>query len=139
MIDSTTADALDALYLEIQAAPAGQSPAFEARLADLIREPMLVIDGRTLVTARYTLNITNALQLRAKNWYMKSLMEIGQANQPFASCWFEYEPVIGFVQGGTGSTGATIGLAACAAIARVWAEIIRRWLIGNIPRAPHDA
>lgn len=127
-----TAVALDALADAIKTIETWD-PNIDSQLSALIAEPMLVIEGRTLAPARYTLNVTNALQLRAKKWYMKSLMEIGQPNQPYASSWFEYEPQLGFVQGGTGSTGATIGLATCAAIARVWAEIIRRWLAGNYP------
>jgi hypothetical protein len=131
-VSSVTAAQLDALGDTIKDL-AGPSATIDSQLAALIAEPMLVIEGRTLVNARFTLNVTNALNLRAKKWYFKSLMEIGQPNQPFAAAWFEYEPQLGFVQGGTGTTGMTIGTATCAAICKVWAEIIRRWLAGNYP------
>lgn len=131
-VSSVTADQLEALAETIKTL-AGPSATIDAQLASLIAEPMRVIEGRTLVNARFTLNVTNALQLRAKKWYFKSLMEIGQPNQPYAAAWFEYEPELGFVQGGTGTTGMTLGTTTCAAIARVWAEIVRRWLAGNYP------
>jgi hypothetical protein len=132
MIDSTTADQLDALADRLKAAT-GPSADLDTQMRTLIAEPMLTIQGRTLASARYTLNITNALQARAKQWYMKSLMEIGYPGQPYASCWFDYVPQLGEVRGGAGATGATIGLATCAAICTVWSTIIRRWLAGNYP------
>jgi hypothetical protein len=131
-IDTSTAVALDALGDELKAATATPSADFDARLLAAITPAMQEIEKRSPATGfRYTLNVTNALQLRAKKWYLKGMMEIGQPNQPFASCWFEYEPQLGFVQGGTGSVGASLGLSTCAAICHVWAEIVRRYLANN--------
>lgn len=131
-VDLGTADALEALAVDIRTATA-PDPALDARMFALIAEPMLAIQGRTLTPQRFTLNVTYALTARAKQWYMRGLMEIGQANQPYASCAFEYMPQLGFVQGGTSATGASLGLACSAAVCRAWAEIIRRWVAGNYP------
>lgn len=130
MITTDTADQLDALAIELASA-AEPDVALDQRLYDLILEPCQVIQGRTPAAGfKYTLNVTNALQLRAKQWYLKGIMEIGEPNQPFAACGFEFMPQLGFVQGGTSSTGSSIGLAACSAIAKSWALIIRTYVAG---------
>lgn len=127
---------LDALGDQLAAA-IGPNPALDALMFSQIAPVMWEIEQRqpSNPDARFTLNITNALVLRAKKWYMKSCMEIGQPNQPFCSIWFEYVPVLGYVQGGTGTTkgAATLGTGCCAAICHVWAEIVRRYLAGNYP------
>jgi hypothetical protein len=130
--DGTTAVSLEALARDISAASA-PSAALDARMLALIAEPMLTIQGATLTAQPFTLNVTYALTARAKRWYMRSLFEIGEPNQPYAACGFEYMPQLGFVQGGTSSTGASIGLACSAAICRTWAEIIRRYVAGSYP------
>jgi hypothetical protein len=122
-----TADQLDALGDQLSAVT-GPDPALDAQLYNLILEPMQVIQGRTPAAGfKYTLNVTNALQLRAKGWYMRGLLEIGQSNAPFAGCGFEHI-VDGNVVDGTSGQGASIGLAACAGIAHCWAKIIRTYL-----------
>ena len=128
MITYDTADKLEALYLELQSATA-PSAALDQRLYDLVAPAALEIQGRTVATGfKYTLNVTNALQLRAKKWYLRGIMEIGLPNQPFAGCAFEYMPEPGFIQGGTNANGHSIGLATCAAIARVWSIVVREYL-----------
>lgn len=135
-ITAQTAIDLDALGDEL-AVLTGGDPAYDARMFVLIVPVMWEIENRTPSNpnARFTLNITNALVLRAKKWYMKSAMELGQPNQPFCSIWFEYVPVLGYVQGGTGTTkgAAALGPGCCAAICHVWAEIVRRHLADNYP------
>jgi hypothetical protein len=128
MITFDTANQLDALADKITAAT-GPSSELDTALYNLILEPMQTIQGRTPATGfKYTLNVTNALQLRAKGWYMRGLLEINQPNSPFAGCAFEYMDAAYNVTGGASGNGATIGLATCAAIARTWAKIIREFL-----------
>jgi hypothetical protein len=134
-ISADTAVALDALADDIWHNQTSPSAALDAKLAALITEPMKVIDGRTLATGfRYSLNITNALQLRAKHWYLSG-SEIGPTSLWPVLTGFEYHPQPGFVSAGSNSYGATLGLATCGAICRTWAEIIRRWLANNYASA----
>lgn len=135
MITIDTAVALDALAGDITANQTAPSSDLDAKLAALITEPMQVIDGRTLATGfRYSLNITNALQLRAKHWFLTGL-EIPVTNSYPVLTGFEYRPQPGYIAGGTNNGGATLGLATCAAICATWAEIIRRWLANNYASA----
>lgn len=132
-VTTATADALDALGNELKVATAA-SDDFDSRALALISQAMSEIEQRQPATGfRYSLNVTNALQLRAKKWYVRGLMEIGQANQPFAGVGLEYVPQLGYVQGGVNSTGASLGLAMLAAICHSWAAIIRLYLAGNYP------
>lgn len=155
MITAETADELEALGLAIfnpQITPnpnpalgnkwgqgvglSGPDANVDAQLAGLIAEVMQTIDGRTLATGfRYTLNVTNALQLRPKHWYLQ-LQELDGSGYGWpASCALEYRPEKASSVGGTNSFGASIGLATCACICHAWASIIRMWLAGGYPLA----
>lgn len=139
MITSQTADALDALALEIFNPADGsgltvQDANMDAQLVSLIAPVMKVIDGRDLALGfKYTLNVTNALQLRAKHWYLRGVSEYDSTSLWPANTAFEYMPSRGVVRAGTSSFGYTIGLATCAAICKCWSTIIRAWLAGNYP------
>lgn len=110
-------------------------PGMDAQLAAAIGGVLQVIDGRTLAQARYTLNVTNALQLRAKHWYLRGVSELDSSSFWPCTTAFEYMPTRGGVQGGCNSFGWTIGLATCAAICHTWAAISRMWLMRNYPLA----
>jgi hypothetical protein len=152
MITFQTADALEALALKIfdptvtpstnpsQGATwgagtglTGPDATIDAELYSLIKEVAQTIDGRIIAPGfKYTLNVTNALQLRPKKWYLKGIMELDGSGYGWPCCVaMEYIPKPGLVQGGTNSFGGTLGLAACACIAHTWANIIRRWLQGQ--------
>jgi hypothetical protein len=142
MITADTADKLDQLGLLIfdpKSAATGLHAAssdVDGQLAALIKEPMKVIDGRDLALGfKYTLNVTNALQLRAKHWYLRGVSELDSTSFWPCTTAFEYIPQPGFVQGGSNSFGWTIGLATCAAICHTWAIVIRKWLAGDYPLA----
>lgn len=140
-ISSTTADQLDALATTLTAASA-PDVAFDTQLAALIAEPMMIIDGRVLTTGfKYTLNVTCALLLRPKHWYLYGIDEYNTANVNVSSAWpatcgLVYVPdtPAGFASG-TNAHGFTIGLATGACICRAWALLIRMWLGGNYPLA----
>jgi len=157
VIDSSTADALEALALhifdpQITPAPAGsalgntwgkgvglmgQDDATDAQLLALIAPVALAIDGRTVATGlKYTLNITNASQLRPKHFYM-DLSEHDSSGYGWpASIMLTYHPQPGYTGTLSGySWGASLGLAMCGAICQAWAHIIREWLAGNYPLA----
>lgn len=155
MVDVTydTAAALDALGFEIfdphldpatltYTGPAtglhAASTDMDARLAALIAPVKLAIDGRTLELGfRYTLNITCALKLRPKNWWMRGLMEYDSASLWPANMELAYihpdNP--GGVYTGCNSFGWSIGLATCAAICHAWAMTVRMWVMHNYPWA----
>lgn len=148
MITAATADQIEALGLSIfnphtelgsgnhATGLQGPDDGADAQLASLIAEPMLTIDGRSLATGfRYTLNVTNALQLRPKHWYLRGVGELDSSSFWPASTAMEFMPSKGFVAGGTNSFGYSIGLATCACICHTWAAIIRMWLAGNYPLA----
>jgi hypothetical protein len=156
-IDIYTAAQLDNLGLEIfnphvdplrgtiagrDTALRGPDTTIDAKLLAAITEPMQVIDGRTPLSGfKYTLNVTNALQLRPKHWYLAGIMEYNTSNTGVSSLWpastaMEYIPNQPYgVAGGTNSFGYTIGLATCACICHAWASIIRMWLFNNYPSA----
>jgi hypothetical protein len=155
-IDASTAAALDALALSIhdpQITPSSspglgnhwgagvglkaQDDATDAKLAALIAPLMLAIDGRTLATGfKYTLNITNALQLRPKHWFMQYAEHDGLTyGWPANIVLNSPNPTPGVVDEGAWSWGGSLGLAACAAICKAWAQIVRLWLAGNYPLA----
>lgn len=116
----------------------GPSPEMDTKLATAIAPVMLEIDGRTLVTGlRYTLNVTNALQLRPKRWFMHGLYEWDHTSLWPASMELAYMPWDngGVYTGGVG-WGQTIGLATCCAIVRCWAAAIRMRSQNNYPPAP---
>jgi hypothetical protein len=142
MITKDTADALDALGRTIWNPATGlgltsESPDIDSELASLITEPMKTIDGRDLATGfRYTLNVTNALQLRAKHWYVSSIAELQPSPGVLrVNTSFTLMTTPGTSLGYTNSYGNTLGLATCAAICYTWEEVIRRWLLGQYPLA----
>lgn len=144
-VDQATADALDALALQIfdfhivsNPNPAlgyttsgpptgvrGNDPAIDQKLFALLSPVILAIDGHPLERAPYTLNMTMALKLRKKKWYLRGLSEMSSL-QPFpVSAAFEYEPSPGMVQAGNNSGGFTLGAAICAVQCKIWARTIR--------------
>lgn len=155
-ITAATADALDALALSIfdpQITPAsvpglgntwgkgvgltGPDASIDAQYYALIAPVMLAIDGRTMAPGfRYTLNITNALQGRPMHFYM-DLSEHDKSGYGWpASIMFTFHPQAGTMGTISGfSWGGSLALAACAAICKTWAAIIREWLAGNYPLA----
>jgi hypothetical protein len=155
MITSDTADQLEALALTIfnpQVTPNpnpalgdtwgqgtglhAQDDATDAKLLGLIAEVAKTIDGRTVATGfKYTLNITNALQLRPKHWYMQVMELDGSGYGWPCSVAMEYHSQEFPATGGVNSFGGTLGLATCACICNAWATIIRRWLQGQYPLA----
>lgn len=118
-------------------------PMIDGFLAGIIKEPMQVIDGRSPATGfKYTLNVTNALQLRPKHWYMRGLMEypvnqnsLWPANVELAYVRQDATGMSNGVYNGVNSFGWSIGLATCAAICHAWAAIVRMWIMGNYPEA----
>lgn len=156
MLTQASADALEALALaifnpEITPSPdpalgnkwgkgtglIGPDAATDAHLAALIAEPMLAIDGRTLALGfRYTLNVTNALQLRPKHWYMNLIESDGSGYGWPANTEMVYHSAPGVPEPiDADSWGGTIGLATCGCICNAWAKIIRMWLAGSYPLA----
>jgi hypothetical protein len=148
VITSDTADQIEQLGLAIfnphtEAGSGNHStglqaadPLIDAQLASLIGPVMLAIDGRTLAQGfKYTLNVTNALQLRAKHWYLRGVEELDATSFWPCSTAMEFIPTAGTVLGGTSSFGYSIGLSTCACICKTWATIIRMWLAGNYPLA----
>lgn len=156
-IDASTVDALHALALSIHdpqitpsSSPAlgdhwgpgagltAQDDATDAKLAALIAPIMLAIDGRTLPTGfKYTLNITNATQLRPKHWFMQYTEHDGSGYKWPANIVLKQNTpyVAGAVDEGAWSWGGSLGLAACGAICKAWAQIVALWLAGNYPLA----
>jgi hypothetical protein len=115
-----------------------QDDATDARLYALIAPVALAIDGRTVPSGfKYTLNVTNALQLRPKHFYM-DLSEHDSSGYGWpASVMLNFKPQPGFVSAAASgfSWGGSIGLATCAAICTAWAAIIKLWLQGQYPLA----
>jgi hypothetical protein len=140
VITTATADALEALGIKIwnPATFSGLKSAdadIDTQLVALIEEPMKVIDGRTLAQGfRYTLNVTNALQLRAKHWY-SIITEL--APNMVAPCSASFEllasPNPNSAVDYAYSYGNTLGLATCAGICLTWAKAIRMFLKGQYP------
>lgn len=153
MITLATADALDALGFEIfdphldlatltYTGPAtglqAASTDMDARLAALIAPVKLAIDGSALELGfRYTLNITCALKLRPKHWFMRGLMEYDSASLWPANLELALiDPARpGGVLTGCNSFGWSIGLATCACICHAWAMVVRMWVSQNYPSA----
>jgi hypothetical protein len=139
-ITTSTADALEALATQIQAATAAD-PSLDTQMLQLITEPMQTIDGRVAPTGfKYTLNVTNALLLRAKHWYME-VNEYNTTNPnvsapKMAQCGLVLvtDQPLGWTWSAN-SYGATIGLATAAAICLSWARIVRLWVVRNYPLA----
>jgi hypothetical protein len=133
-ITADTATQLDALADTLSKTPAGSAD-LDAQMLALVAPVMLTIDGRTAPAGfRYTLNITNALQLRAKHWFSRGVIEIGMVGHPFASTAFEYVQNPGEARTSIQATSvATIGLATAAAVCKVWAQVVRMWLGGLYP------
>lgn len=152
MISLEYADQLDALGLEIfdphldlntmttGTATGLQGPDvnMDAKLASLIAPTMQEIDGRTLATGfKYTLNVTNALQLRPKKWFMRGLYEYDASSGQPANCELGYQPWgNGGVYIGVNSYGYSISLATCAAICHAWASATRMKFMNNYPPKP---
>lgn len=151
MITLATADALDQLGLTIfnthpELGSGNHATGLksadtntDSKLASLIMEPMKTIDGRDLALGfKYTLNVTNALQLRAKHWYLHS-SELDSTSFWPVIVGFEFHPQPGMVQAGSNSFGYSLGLATCAAICQTWSRVIRLWLAGEYPLAVNQS
>lgn len=91
------------------------------------------VDNRTPAAGfKYTLNVTNALQLRPKKWYIRALMEYDNASLFPVNVELALMPWgSGGVYNGVNSYGYSLGLATCAAIAQAWAAICRMSSQGN--------
>lgn len=135
--DITRADALEQLATAIEGLSV---PAYtiDREIMALVAEPMQVIEGRTLGNYSFSLNVTAALQARPKHWYMEleehNLSNPGTSFTSPVFCGLLYTPNL--AMGYTPSNqayGATLGLAACAAICRTWGQIVRLWLANNYP------
>lgn len=121
-----------ALYTGIK----GEDSAIDAQLVELIAPVMLMVDGRELELGfQYTLNITCALKLRPKHWYLQGLDEFVPSVLPPCNVGFICFPTPTGLTGDHGSYGFTLGTAMCAAICKNWATTIRLWLAGNYPMA----
>lgn len=127
-LSATDADNLDALAAQLGAAT-GPDPSLDSQFYNLVVGPMQELQQRTAPAGfLYTLNVTNALHLRAKQWYMRNLGEIGEPNQPFAGCEMTWMPTLGSIVMEVNANGATIALATAAAICKSWAYLIRHSL-----------
>lgn len=135
MIDTSTAAALDALGNTIEAALT-PSADLDTQMFNLIAPVMQAIDGRTAAPGfRYTLNVTNALQLRPKHWYAE-IEEYNTRNPAvsattpcFVGLLLVPDVPLGFSFSNQ-ARGAALGLTTCAVICRTWAMIVRQWLAG---------
>jgi hypothetical protein len=131
-VSSETANSLDALAAQIEALK-GADIRIDAELHNLIAEPAMVIFGMSLKPlAPYTGNLITALNRLRPHGFKFAVQEIW-APQPSPThvAGFEKkgeEP--GSIVGGASGfgQGATLTLAGCASIARLWAAVIREWL-----------
>jgi len=99
----------------------GQDNAIDIQYYQLIAPVMLEIDDRVMSPGfKYTLNVTNALQGRARHWYLEGLYEFVPSVLPPCHVAFH-----GPVDSGVGSYGFTLGTATCAGICNVWANVIK--------------
>lgn len=91
------------------------------------------VDNRTPAPGfKYTLNVTNALQLRPKKWYIHYMAEYDNASLFPAAASLALMPWgSGGVYNGVNSFGYSLGLAMCATIAQAWAAICRMSSQGN--------
>lgn len=140
-ITTDMADQLLALATTMETATA-PSADLDAQMYSLVAPAMQAIDGRTAATGfRYTLNITNATQLRPKHWYAEiqehNLKNPGtSATTPvFVGLLLIPDLPTGFSYSNQ-ANGQTLGLTMCACICRTWAQIIRQWLSNNYPQPP---
>lgn len=140
MIDTSRADALDSLADTIFTLT-HQDDATDSQLYNAIADVAQAVDGRIIATGfKYTLNVTNALQLRPKHWFMEleeyNIHNPGVSSTSPAFCGLQLVPdaPTGFAYSNQ-AYGNTIGLAACGVIAKTWAQIIRLWVNNNYPLA----
>lgn len=122
------------LYTGIKA----QDSTLDGEYLALIAPVMLAIDGDVMATGfEYTLNITCALMGRPRHWYLEGVNEFAPSVLPPCGVAFTYIPPPGGagLSGDWQSYGFTLGGAACAAICKLWAQIIRMWLGGTYPYA----
>lgn len=143
-IDISTAAALDTLGNTIEATPAASAD-LDAEMFNLIAPVMQVIDGRTAAPGfRYTLNVTNSLQLRPKHWYAEieeyntRNPNVSATSPCFCGLLLVPDEPTGF-SFSTQAHGATLGLVTSSAICRAWAMIVRQWLAGLYPLAVTQA
>jgi hypothetical protein len=117
----------------------GPDPAMDSKLYSTIAPVAQALDNRTPATGfKYTLNVTNALQLRPKKWYIHGLMEYDGSSLFPANQELAYMPWgRGGVYNGVNSFGYSIGLATCAAICHAYAAACRMSSEANYP--PPDA
>lgn len=133
-ISSTTVDQLDAIALRIEALTAANAT-IDKELHDLILEPAQVIRGQTLpLVAAYTANVITALnRLRPKGF----VFSCGELYEPFPApthmaSFIAKGPAPGQTLAPSAvGKGATLSIATCAAIARIWAQLVRQYL--NLP------
>jgi hypothetical protein len=113
----------------------GPSADMDAKLLAAITPVAQAIDGRTPASGfKYTLNVTNALQLRPKKWFIRSLMEYDSASLFPANTTLGYMPWgHGGVYNGVNSFGYSIALATCAAICHAYAAACRMSSQANYP------
>jgi hypothetical protein len=109
----------------------GPDPTVDAQLAALIKEPMQTIDGRAFGDFKFTLNVTCALMLRPRHWFIISLDELynqpAKAGASFGLINQQTLQPVAYVYG----WGNSMALATCAGICFAWSEIITMWLSGN--------
>lgn len=107
----------------------------DARLYYTIKPIMEAVDNRSPAPGfKYTLNVTNALQLRPKKWYMHQMMEYDGASLFPAFQSLAYMPWNnGGIYNGVNSFGYSIGLATCSCICKTWAAICRMSSQANYP------
>lgn len=140
-LDALGAEICDAHYDVVQNKYVGDvmmtapSTDMDTRLANLIAPIMQEIDGRTLATGfKYTLNVTNAFQLRPKKWFLHGLYEYDGASKWPAEAEIAYMPWNnGGVYGGVTAYGSSVGLAMCCGICKAWAGAVRMASQGNYP------
>jgi hypothetical protein len=130
-----TAVALDTLAQQIEALTAA-SPAHDQQLYSLIVEPALTIKGQALPPlAPYTSNLITALNRLRPRGFVFATQEIWSPNPPTHVAGFEKKgDKPGYIVGGASGfgVGSTLTLAGCAAIARVWAALVREWLTTSL-------
>lgn len=116
----------------------GPDATMDAKLLAAITPVAQAIDGRSPATGfKYTLNVTNALQLRPKKWYMRGLMEYDSASLFPVNMELGYMPWgHGGVYNGVNSFGYSLALATCAAICHAYAAACRMSSQANYP--PQD-
>lgn len=113
----------------------GPSADMDAKLLSVITPVMQELDGRTPASGfRYTLNVTNAFQLRPKKWFMRALMEYDETSLWPANVSLAYMPFgDGGVYSGVNSFGWSDALATCAAICHAWAAACSMRTMNNYP------